>query len=378
MARIAFINRGLREGGVAEITFRLARYFKTYAPDLEVYVFTNNVAWDHLPADIHDILTIVETTDYPAAIKEHGIDIIVQNSKLESNIDEIRATGVKVVYAEHGEPFHERYAIIDRRKGGRKRILVKRIFWELFLKRLYITGGKAMRLAVKRCTKAYNKADAFMCLCEPYRQTLLQTIPGASPDKIFAIENPVDPVDHPTLKKEKSILYCGRLSDYDKKPDRIIRIWALAQGLLPEYRLDIVGEGYERQRMEELACKLGLERYTFHGHHTDVDTFYRKADVLCLVSETEGWGLCLTEAQAHGTIPISFDTSAGVRLVLSDGAGFIVPQGNLEAFASVLVNVCRLPEKAKKEIRLRCIQKIEEAAQAPTLQKWEKMFRTLL
>jgi glycosyltransferase involved in cell wall biosynthesis len=152
----------------------------------------------------------------------------------------------------------------------------------------------------------------------------------------------------------------------------------MAQGLLPDYRLDIVGEGFERKRMEELAVKLGLERYTFHGHHTDVETFYRKADVLCLVSETEGWGLCLTEAQAHGTIPISFDTSAGVRLVLSDGAGFIVPQGNLEAFASVLVNVCRLPEKAKKEIRLRCIQKIEEAAQAPTLQKWEKMFRTLL
>lgn len=378
MARIAFINRGLREGGVAEITFRLARYFKTYAPDLEVYVFTNNVAWDHLPADINDILTIVETTDYPAAIKEHGIDIIVQNSKLEKNIDDIRATGVKVVYAEHGEPFHERFAIIDRRKGGRKRILVKRIFWELFLKRLYTTRGKALRLAIKRTTKAYSKADAFMCLCEPYRQTLLKTIPGASPDKIFAIENPVDPVEHPTLKKEKSILYCGRLSDYDKKPERIIRIWAMAQGLLPDYRLDIVGEGFERKRMEELAVKLGLERYTFHGHHTDVETFYRKADVLCLVSETEGWGLCLTEAQAHGTIPISFDTSAGVRLVLSDGAGFIVPQGNLEAFASVLVNVCRLPEKAKKEIRLRCIQKIEEAAQAPTLQKWEKMFRTLL
>ena len=378
MARIAFINRGLREGGVAEITFRLARYFKTYAPDLEVYVFTNNVAWDHLPADINSILTIVETTDYPSAIKEHGIDIIVQNSKLESNIDDIRATGVKVVYAEHGEPFHERYAIIDRRKGGRKRILVKRIFWELFLKKLYTTGGKAMRLAIKRTTKAYSKADAFMCLCEPYRQTLLKTIPGASADRIFAIENPVTPVDHPTLKKEKSILYCGRLSDYDKKPERIIRIWALAQGLLPEYRLDIVGEGYERQRMEELARELGLERYTFHGHHTDVETFYRKADVLCLVSETEGWGLCLTDAQAHGTIPISFGTSDGVRLVLSDGAGFIVPQGNLEAFASVLVNVCRLPEKAKKEIRLRCIQKIEEAAQAPTMQKWEKMFRTLL
>ena len=378
MARIAFINRGLREGGVAEITFRLARYFKTYAPDLEVYVFTNNVAWDHLPADIHSILTIVETTDYPAAIREHKIDIIVQNSKLEKNIDDIRATGVKVVYAEHGEPFHERFAIIDRRKGGRRRVLVKRIFWELFLKRLYTKRGKAMRLAIKRTTKAYSKADAFMCLCEPYRQTLLKTIPGASAEKIFAIENPVTPVDHPTLKKERSILYCGRLSDYDKKPERIIRIWALAQGLLPEYRLDIVGEGFERQRMEELARKLGLERYTFHGHHTDVETFYRKADVLCLVSETEGWGLCLTEAQAHGTIPISFDTSAGVRLVLSDGAGFTVPQGNIEAFASVLVNVCRLPEKAKKEIRLRCIQKIEEAAQAPTLQKWEKMFRTLL
>lgn len=361
-----------------EITIRMARYCKANAPDLEIFVFSSHIYRDQLPSDIDDILTIVETQDYPSAIREHGIDIIVQNSKLEKNIDDILATGVKVVYADHGEPFHERYAIMDRRKGGRKRVLIKRIFWELFLKRAYTKGGKAMRLAVRRTTKAYRKCDAFVCLCEPYRQTYLKTIPGASPDKIFAIENPVQPVKDPTLDKEKSILYCGRLSDYDKKPERIIRIWALAQGLLPDYRLDIVGEGYERQRMEKLAVKLGLERYTFHGHHNDVSTFYRKADVLCLVSETEGWGLCLTDAQAHGTIPISFATSDGVRLVLSDGAGFTVPQGNIEAFASELVNVCRLPEKAKKEIRLRCIQKIEEAAKAPTLQKWEKMFRTLL
>ena len=361
-----------------EITIRMARYCKEHAPDLEVYVFTSHVYMDQLPDDINDILTIVNTDDYPAAIREHKIDIIVQNSKLEKNIDDIIATGVKVVYADHGEPFHERYAIIDRRKGGRKRILLKRLFWELFLKRAYTTGGKAMRLAIKRTSNAYRKCDAFVCLCEPYRQTYLKAIPGSSPDRIFAIENPVKPVKRPTLKKEKSILYCGRLSDYDKKPDRIIRIWSLVQGLLPDYRLDIVGEGYERQRMEKLAHKLGLERYTFHGHHNDVNPFYRKADVCCLVSETEGWGLCLTDAQAHGTIPISFDTSDGVRLVLSDGAGFTVPQGDLEAFASELVRVCRLPEKDKKEIRLRCIHKIEEAAAAPTLQKWEKMFRSLL
>lgn len=361
-----------------EITIRMARYCKANAPDLEIFVFSSHIYRDQLPADIDDILTIVETEDYPSAIKEYGIDIIVQNSKLEKNIDDILATGVKVVYADHGEPFHERYAIMDRRKGGRKRVLIKRIFWELFLKRSYTKGGKAMRLAIKRTTKAYRKCDAFVCLCEPYRQTYLKKIPGASEEKIFAIENPVQPVNDPTLDKEKSILYCGRLSDYDKKPDRIIRIWALAQGLLPDYRLDIVGDGYERRRMEKLAIKLGLERYSFHGHHNDVSTFYRKADVLCLVSETEGWGLCLTDAQAHGTIPISFATSDGVRLVLSGGAGFTVPQGDLEAFASELVNVCRLPEEDKKEIRLRCIHKIEEAAQAPTLQKWEKMFRTLL
>ena len=139
-----------------EITIRMARYCKANAPDLEIFVFSSHIYRDQLPSDIDDILTIVETQDYPSAIREHGIDIIVQNSKLEKNIDDILATGVKVVYADHGEPFHERYAIMDRRKGGRKRVLIKRIFWELFLKRAYTKGGKAMRLAVRRTTKALS------------------------------------------------------------------------------------------------------------------------------------------------------------------------------------------------------------------------------
>ena len=378
MTRIAFINTWLREGGVSEIIFGIARHFKADAPDLQVFVLTRRVFPDQLPADISDILTIVRTDDYPAAIREHHIDIVVQNSRLEKDIDQIRATGVKVVFADHGEPFNARYEIIDRRMGGRKRVFIKRLFWELFLKRAYTTGGKAMRLAVKRTLKAYDSCDAYVCLCEPYRQTLLATLPGASPEKIFAIENPVYPVNNPTLDKEKSILYCGRLSDYDKKPDRLLRIWAKVQDQLPDYRLDIVGDGYERPRLEKLALKLGLQRYTFHGNQTDVDPFYRKADVLCLVSRTEGWGLCLTEAQAHGTIPLAFDASDGVRLVLSDGAGFTVPQGDEDAFAKELVRTCRLPEEQKKEIRLRCIRKIGRAAQAQSVGKWEGMFRSLL
>ncbi|MBO4341203.1 MAG: glycosyltransferase, partial [Bacteroidales bacterium] len=337
MARIAFINKWFREGGVAEISLRVARYFKSNAPDLEVFVFTSHVFRDQLPPDVNSILTVVQTEDYPSAIKAYGIDILVQNSTMERNIDEIRATGVKVVFANHGEPFHQRYEIMDRRKGGQRRVLIKRILWEILLKYIYDTGGKAMRMAIKRTTKAYRKCDAFICLCEPYRQTLLNNIPGASPDRIFSIENPVIPVPDPTLEKEKSILYCGRLSNYDKRPDRLLRIWAMAQKQLPDYRLDIVGDGYERQRLEALAGKLGLERCTFHGHHTDTDPFYRKADVICLVSETEGWPLSLTEAQAHGTIPLSYDTSDGVRLILSDGAGFTVPKGDQKAFASELV-----------------------------------------
>ena len=95
------------------------------------------------------------------------------------------------------------------------------------------------------------------------------------------------------------------------------------------------------------------------GATNDLQQYYDRASILCLVSEIESWGLCLTEAQANGVIPVAFDCSAGVRNILypSGENGFLIPNGNIQAFSEALVSLARRSPEEMNRLRRNVIEK---------------------
>jgi glycosyltransferase involved in cell wall biosynthesis len=76
------------------------------------------------------------------------------------------------------------------------------------------------------------------------------------------------------------------------------------------WRLDIVGDGPERSRLQELVNTRGLrERVHFRGHQRDPDRFYTQTDLHVFPSRLESLGLVVLEAMAHGvpTLAIQAD-----------------------------------------------------------------------
>ncbi len=377
MIHVAFVSHGFPEGGIARTTLDLIRYCRKAAPELRFTIFSDRrVLKKDLPRDLL-FLTVVPTRHPVKEAIRMGVHILVQCSRLEKDLAKAREAGIRIIYAEHGEPFQERYAIIDRRMGGRRRLLLKRLWWALFLKRRYADGRRALEMATRRTRTAYEQSDAFVVLCEAYREILIDN--GIEPERLFVIPNTEPPVKHPCLNKQQRILYCGRLTDYDKKPARLLRIWARAERELPEYWLDIVGDGPERKRLQRLAARLDLRRCRFQGWRKNVAPWYQKADILCLTSQTEAWSLSLTEAQANGVIPIAFACSEGVKEVLSpDGInGFLVPPGDEEAFARTLVKVARMDEAEKQALRENLLRKAATYDVASAGRKWVELFRQL-
>src|SRR3989344_1796017 len=60
----------------------------------------------------------------------------------------------------------------------------------------------------------------------------------------------------------------------------------------PQAELWIVGDGEQRQALEELCYPLPVTRYVkFFGWQENVEKFYRQADVVLLTSNSEGWGV---------------------------------------------------------------------------------------
>ena len=93
--------------------------------------------------------------------------------------------------------------------------------------------------------------------------------------------------------------------------------------------LCMVGDGPDRERLEQLAHDLGIARSTyFVGYQEDVAGYYRLFDAFLLPSVNEGTPVSAIEALASGT-PVVATRVGGVPDVVGDGMnGFLFEPGD--------------------------------------------------
>lgn len=385
MKRIGFIHVIFPAGGAERVTVDIAEYL-TSIGGYEIFVYTAIIDEKLISPKINSLITIRKTpyekekrsAAIEQFIKDDNIDIVVQVVERIHDISGIsERTGCKIVFANHGEPFWQRHSIISRRKHN----LLTRFFWKLYLKRIYEKKGKALKLAIKRYADDYNTCDAYTVLCKAYK-TETEKAYGIDPkdSHIYVIENSERAIKNVCLDKEKIILFSGRLECVSKRIDRLLRIWSKVQYELKDWKLVIVGDGPHRQLLEKLAATLKLERYSFEGKTYNMDEYYRRASIVCLVSQTEGWGLALTEAQAHGCIPVAFGCTSGVIDILSPNGinGFVVPPFNEDEYAKTLIKIANMEKAEQEKIRLSAINKRLQYTPDKIGKKYKDLFDTLL
>ena len=104
-------------------------------------------------------------------------------------------------------------------------------------------------------------------------------------------------------------------------------------------KLRVVGTGPELSALRDLVGELGLrDRVALPGHvpFEKLAAEYRSADVFCLPSLQEGFGIVFLEAMAAG-LPVVACRAAAVPEVVGDGeCGILVPPGDVPALASAL------------------------------------------
>ncbi|MFI5396500.1 MAG: glycosyltransferase [Candidatus Binatia bacterium] len=109
--------------------------------------------------------------------------------------------------------------------------------------------------------------------------------------------------------------------------ERLAREW-------PEAEFMIIGDGPLRPALEAQARALGLSgRVTFTGERDDVDVILRAASLFWLTSRWEGMPNVVLEAMASGVPAIATDVGGTRELIRSGVDGFVVAQGDAEAFA---------------------------------------------
>jgi len=122
------------------------------------------------------------------------------------------------------------------------------------------------------------------------------------------------------------VAFVGRLSP-EKAPEVLVRA-IRGTGL----RLLVAGEGPLRDALEAEA---DAGQVRFLGFLTDVAPVLAAADMLALPSRTEGLPMAALEAMAAG-LPVVASAVGSLPEVLADGAGVLVPPGDVSALRLAL------------------------------------------
>ncbi len=147
-----------------------------------------------------------------------------------------------------------------------------------------------------------------------------------------------------------------------KRLEVLLRAAALLRDSIPRLELRIAGNGPEYERLQQITRELNLEASVRWPGDVSLKMLageYKRADIFCLPSVQEGFGIVFLEAMAAGK-PIVAARGAAVPEVVR-GGGILVEPENPEALAEAILRLYRDPDlrESLAAVGLREVEKFE-------------------
>jgi glycosyltransferase involved in cell wall biosynthesis len=125
---------------------------------------------------------------------------------------------------------------------------------------------------------------------------------------------------------------------------------ALRNGGMTNWRYIIVGDGYQRAFLENLARLLKIsDQVRFLGlqPHSRIPGLLREADVFVLPSYREAFGIVYIEAMAAGLLTIGVHGQGPEAFIVDNNTGFLIAPQSIESLHNRLVEIFQRPDQMR-------------------------------
>lgn len=126
--------------------------------------------------------------------------------------------------------------------------------------------------------------------------------------------------------KGKNIISVGRLAP-EKDYEELIKVFSKIDSSFEEWKLHIVGDGDEREKLQNIINEKQLEhRIILHGFldKNEIEILMYQSSLYLMTSLTESFGLVLIEAQSYGLPCIAYDSAQGAKEIITSGKNGIL------------------------------------------------------
>lgn len=320
---------------------------------------------------------------YEELLNRLKIDIVINQRGLNGGFNRMLAIGnVKKISVIHSKPNAQinhniaRILLFSNEFKEQLKKYVKICFYPIFYIRAIHKAKKMIKEAYRELVKY---SDAIVLLSNNDKHEFLSNGINLENKILCGIPNPNTfiNIDNDIKEKEKVILYVGRFDQFEKNILCLIKIWKHLFLHYPDWRLVLVGDGPDKNRVLKYIKNHQIKNVFIEGVQREVDKYYRKASFICLTSFYEGWGMTLTEGMSYGCIPCTFNNYGAARDIIDDGVnGCLIDAFNINEYSARLAEIMR--DDIKRENMSRAaFEKVKEFSVENVVEKWELLFAEL-
>lgn len=242
---------------------------------------------------------------------------------------------------------------------------VTHVFWAAYiLKKIFDDKIKIvvgvhhdMQGLYKRNKYIEDNVDRFLCVSSGNKSRMVDIF-KVSEGKVFYLPVPIQVIDvvNDMAKDRKEAIqinFGSRLVKAQKRADKVIPLIGELEKQDVNYNLNIAGGGKYFGLIAAYVEEYGLQdKVNLYGEveYSKMQYFWKNADIVVSLSETEGLGLSILEGMSCGAVPIVTDT-AGIReFVVDNENGYVVGIGDVETMAKWIKS---LDENRERLIRFK-------------------------
>lgn len=326
-----------------------------------------------------DLESIV--TETIRILNQNMIDMVIAQDldPLEIDIISKLPDGYVKIITKHNQPFEAFDFTRNVFKSYQAKMLSKKIWKQIVLACPFLGQMRQKQLNERLYKKATSSADRLCLLSSGFVTRLLRFMPNLDKRKICYINNPntfstkVEDVHH----KENLVIIVCRLMESMKNVTDFMRAWKMVELCHPDWKAEVVGDGKDMQMLKEQSQILDLHSLTFVGYQSDVESYYKRAKMICVTSWYEGWGMTITEGMANGCVPIVYDTYEAIRDIFDDEVSGLTiksckPQELFEKLNNLMNDSTQLNLLSNN-----AIEKVKQFSPDKVVENWERLYKEI-